>query len=110
MSFSNWSDLFTANSWLRYITAQITVISAACLLLHIVSSFYGGSFDCYAFATEFGILLAFVLGAAVFLFSLLEKTNKERFVLDVTNQRSRKQLMTIVNNATSVVAIVAQNG
>lgn len=51
-----------------------------------------------------------VLTGATFLFALVEKSKKELFVVRFASEKSRKQLLAIINSATSIVAIVTRNG
>lgn len=102
--------MFIANNWVQYSAIQACVLFATTFLLTLSSSFGDEAFDSSELISKSGgaLLITFII--AVFVFSLFEKTFKERFVLNLTNERSRKQLMQILNNSKTMVVIVARNG
>ena len=106
MSTSQAVDLFIQSQWYKYLLTQIGALILLGVFLQFQTHLTEGDFSLVGFLFESWMVLV----AATFLFALVEKSKKELFVVRFANEKSCKQLLTIINSATSIVAIVSRNG
>jgi hypothetical protein len=67
---------------------------------------YNPDFSLYKFIiTSLKTLVLFT-----FTFSLFEKVNKEKFVVGITNAKTKKILLSILNQSPYPIALVSKNG
>ena len=100
--------LFVIPSWFEYLAFSLlkTIVLKYAISLHTSSSSITQGPSLFSSL----VMLTPALAILTFTFSLFEKLKKEQFIIGITNSKTKKQLLQLLNQMTHPVALVSKKG
>ena len=101
------TNLLIVGNWLRFLQALIGQLTMACLVHSLKLSLYEQVHPAMPEFSSFSLIYSMFLIMALYtcIFAILEKFQKERFVINQTNQQTRKLFCEVINSGCAQVIV-----